>query len=120
MQILEVVRNYEKDGEVRFLAGIQSRHFSEFKVQQLICVVRERLNMTRRELLRLSEIALTYNKLWATDDNNCFRDADRLFRRIRSTLKGTKVIYKKFTPICRRIVPDGGFRSSVFVSSTLA
>lgn len=41
LQILEVVRNYEKDGEVRFLAGIQSRHFSEFKVQQLICIVRE-------------------------------------------------------------------------------
>ncbi|MBR3021126.1 MAG: hypothetical protein IKH59_02020 [Bacteroidaceae bacterium] len=120
LQIIEVIRNYEKDGEVRFLAGVQSRHFSEFKVQQLICIVRERLNMSRRELLRLSEIALTYNKLWATDDNNCFRDADRLFRRIRSTLKGTKVIYKRFTPICRRSVPGGGFRSSVFVSSTLA
>ena len=76
LQILEVIKNYEKDGEVRFIAGIQNRHFSEYKIQQLICIVRERLNMTRRELLRLSEIALTYNKLWATDDNNCFRDAD--------------------------------------------
>ena len=56
----------EKDGEARFLVGI--------KIQQLIFIVCERLNMTRRELLRLSEIALTYNKLWATNDNNCFRD----------------------------------------------
>ena len=95
LQILEVIKNYEKDGEVRFIAGIQSRNFSEYKIQQLICIVRERLNMSRRELLRLSEIALTYNKQWATDNNNCFRDAEKLFRKIRSTLKGTKIIYKK-------------------------
>jgi len=120
LQILEVIKNYEKEGEVRFLAGIQSRNFSEYKIQQLICIVRERLNMSRRELLRLSEIALTYNKLWATDNNNCFRDAEKLFRKIRSTLKGTKIIYKRFTPICRKNTPDGKFHSSVFVKSTLA
>ena len=119
-QILEVINNYEKDGEVRFIAGIQSRHFSEYKIQQLICIVRERLNMSRRELLRLSEIALTYNKLWATDDTNCFRDAEKLFRKIRSTLKGTKILYKRFTPICRKNNPDRNFHSSVFVKSTLA
>ena len=120
LQILEVIKNYEKDGEVRFIAGIQGRHFSEYKIQQLICIVRERLNMTRRELLRLSEIALTYNKLWATDNNNCFRDSEKLFRKIRSTLKGTKIIYKRFTPIYRKSIPDNGFRPSVFVKSTLA
>lgn len=118
--ILEVIMNYEKDGEVRFIEGIQRRGFTEAKIQQLICIVRERLNMTRRELLRLSEIALTYNKLWATDDNNCFRDADKLFRKIRSTLKGTKIIYKKFTPICKKELPDKNFHPSVFVKSTLA
>ena len=120
LQILEVIKNYERDGEVRFIAGIQERHFSEYKIQQLICIVRERLNMTRRELLRLSEIALTYNKLWATDNNNCFRDSEKLFRRIRSTLKGTKIIYKRFTPICRKSIPNNDFRPSVFVKSTLA
>lgn len=120
LQILEVIKNYEKDGEVRFIAGIQSRGFTEYKIQQLICVVRERLNMTRRELMRLSEIALTYNKMWATDDNNCFRDAEKLFRKIRSTLKGTKILYKKFTPICRKNVPGRDFHPSVFVKSTLA
>lgn len=120
LQIIQVIKNYEKDGEVRFIDGIQRRGFTESKIQQLICIVRERLNMTRRELLRLSEIALTYNKLWATDDNNCFHDADKLFRKIRSTLKGTKIIYKKFTPICRKNVPDRDFRPSVFIDSTLA
>ncbi len=120
LMILEVIKNYEKEGDVRFLAGIHSRNFSEYKIQQLICIVRERLNMTRRELLRLSEIALTYNKLWATDENNCFRDADKLFRKIRSTLKGTKILYKRFTPICRKSAPDKDFRASVFVKSTLA
>lgn len=120
LQILMVIKNYEKDGEVRFIEGIQRRGFTEAKIQQLICIVRERLNMTRRELLRLSEIALTYNKLWATDDNNCFRDADKLFRKIRSTLKGTKIIYKRFTPICKKNIPDRDFRPSVFVDSTLA
>ena len=120
LQILDVIKNYEKDGDVRFIAGVQRRNFSESKVQQLICIVRERLNMTRRELLRLSEIALTYNKLWATDDNNCFRDSEKLFRKIRSTLKGTKIIYKRFTPICRKNVPDRDYRASVFVHSTLA
>ena len=120
LQILMVIKNYEKDGEVRFIEGIQRRGFTEAKIQQLICIVKERLNMTRRELLRLSEIALTYNKLWATDDNNCFRDADKLFRKIRSTLKGTKIIYKRFTPICKKNIPDRDFRPSVFVKSTLA
>ena len=120
LMILEVIKHYEKDGEVRFIEGIKRRGFTEIKIQQLICIVRERLNMTRRELLRLSEIALTYNKLWATDDNNCFRDADKLFRKIRSTLKGTKIIYKRFTPICKKNIPDRDFRPSVFVDSTLA
>lgn len=120
LQIIEVIKHFEKDGEARFLEGIQRRGFSETKIQQLICLVRERLNMTRRELLRLSEIALTYNKLWATDDNRCFHDADVLFRKIRSTLKGTKIIYKKFTPICRKQEPNPDFHASVFVKSTLA
>lgn len=120
LQIIEVIKHYEEDGEMRFLEGIQRRGFSEPKIQQLICIVRARLNMTRRELLRLSEIALTYNKLWATDDNSCFHDADILFRKIRSTLKGTKIIYKKFTPICRQKAPSQDFRASVFVKSTLA
>ncbi len=118
--ILQALKHYEKDGEVRFIEGIQRRGFTEAKIQQLICIVRERLNMTRRELIRLSEVALTYNKLWATDDNNCFRNADVLFRKIRSTLKGTKILYKKFTPICRKNVPGRDFHPSVFVKSTLA
>lgn len=118
--IIQALKHYEKDGEVRFIEGIQRRGFTEAKIQQLICIVRERLNMTRRELIRLSEVALTYNKLWATDDNNCFRNADVLFRKIRSTLKGTKILYKKFTPICRKNVPGRDFHTSVFVKSTLA
>ena len=69
LQILEVIKNYEKDGKVRFIEGIQRRHFSENKIQQLICIVRERLNMTRRELLQLSGIAPTFNKMFATDHN---------------------------------------------------
>lgn len=119
LQILQVLKQFENDGEVRFIDGIQRRGFTELKIQQLICIVRERLNMTRRELLRLSEIALTYNKMWATDDNNCFRDAEKLFRKIRSTLKGTKIIYKRFTPICRSKAGMVITRSE-FVNSTLA
>ena len=118
--ILEVLKHFEKEGEVRYIEGIQRRGFNEYKIQRLICIVRERLNMSRKELIRLSEIALTYNKLWATDDNDCFRDADKLFRKIRSTLKGTKIIYKKFTPICRKKIPNRDFRPSEFVNSTLA
>ena len=57
LQILDVLKNYEKDGEVRLVYGIQRRGFDEYDIQQLICIVRERLNMTRRELLRLSKIA---------------------------------------------------------------
>ena len=120
LQILGVLKHYDKDSEVRFIEGIQRRGFTEYTIQQLICVVRERLNMSRRELIRLSEIALTYNKLWATDNNNCFQDADKLFRKIRSTLKGTKILYKRFTPICRKNLPDRDFRPSSFVRSTLA
>lgn len=119
LQILQVLKKFEKEGDVRLIDGIQRRGFTEWKIQQLICIVRERLNMTRRELIRLSEIALTYNNKWATDDNNCFRDADKLFRKIRSTLKGTKIIYKRFTPICHSKVGMVITRSA-FVHSTLA
>ena len=119
LQILQVLKKFEKEGDVRFIDGIQRRGFTEWKIQQLICIVREHLNMTRRELIRLSEIALTYNNKWATDDNNCFRDADKLFRKIRSTLKGTKIIYKRFTPICHSKAGMVITRSA-FVHSTLA
>lgn len=120
LQILQVVKHFLEEGDVRFIDGIQRCGLTEYKIEQLICIVRERKDMSRRELLRLSEIALTYNKLWATDDNNCFRDAETMFRKIRSTLKGTKIIYKRFTPICRKSLPDRDFRPSVFVKSTLA
>jgi hypothetical protein len=32
LMILDVIKNYEKEGDVRFLSGIQSRHFSEYKI----------------------------------------------------------------------------------------
>lgn len=94
LMILDLVKNFEKEGEIRFIEGIKRRGFTEYMIQQLICIVRERMNMTRRELFRLSEIALTFNKQWATDDNNCFHDANKMFWNIRSTLKGTKIIFK--------------------------
>ncbi len=120
LMILDLVKNFEKEGEIRFIEGIKRRGFTEYMIQQLICIVRERMNMTRRELFRLSEIALTFNKQWATDDNNCFHDANKMFWNIRSTLKGTKIIFKKFTPICRKPAPYQGYRPSVFINSTLA
>ena len=51
--ILEVIKNYEKEGDVRFLAGIQSRNFSEYKIQQLIFC------------LAAGELLLLYSYSWS-------------------------------------------------------
>lgn len=51
--ILELLKHYEKDDEIRFIEGIQRCGFNEYKIQELICIVRERTNKTRRELFRL-------------------------------------------------------------------
>lgn len=118
--VKNAVGKYLTEEETRFLGGLEMNNFTEAKVRIMLSFVRERLSKSHRELLRLSEIEPTFNKQWATDHNDIFRNTQRLFWNVRSTLSGAKKIYKKFCPLVRKKQPAGMASPSVFVNSVLA
>ena len=83
LEIIGMLEQFEKD---RFIAGLQMRHYSTFQIEQTLDMVRSyqaRLNMEARALVNFSE---NFIQQFATDNNKCFKEAQRYFNRIRSTL----------------------------------
>ena len=56
----------------------------------------------QREFEALSELSKTFNRRYATNNNDCFTKAASLFGQIRSTITAAKRAYKNF----RRYVRD--------------
>ena len=105
------------------LQGLDVRHYSVDEVQMLTTDVRECHAKLQKEIVALVKFSQDFNKQFATDNNKCFDTASRLFNRIRSSIAGTKKVYKKFCPRVRRQGPvrDGiEQRPSVFTHSMLS
>lgn len=91
------------------------------QVQILTCDVKEAHEKLKREFLRLRKFARVFNTLFTTDSNRCFDTAERLFGKIRSSISGVKLIYKKTCATIRRRYPGyGKKKASVFDHSPLA
>ena len=111
-----MLEQFEKD---KFIAGLQMRHYSQFQIEQTLDMVRSyqaRMNMEARALSKFSE---NFIQQFATDNNKCFKEAQRYFNRIRSTLCALK---KVFQMTCRKSMtqlPEGTEDPSVFDRSPL-
>lgn len=112
----------EKFEESKYLHAITERNFTKNEVFEILLFVKEYKIKLEKEHYALAKFAITFNKRYATDNNKCFSTAERIFNRIRSTISGSKKIYKKF---CKRnmkpippIVKEENY-ASIFKRSTL-
>lgn len=115
-----IIEAAEKFEQGKFMNAISDCRLSKDEVLGITEHVREYKSKLRKEHLALAKFALTFNKEYATDNNKCFDSAERLFHKIRSTISGSKKIYKKFCRTVRRQLPLGAEqRPSVFKRSEL-
>lgn len=118
-----IIEKAEEFEEERVLNGLEMRHYSVDEVQMMVVHVREYHAKLSKEIIALLKFSQDFNKQFATDNNACFDTASKFFNRIRSSIAGTKKVYKKFCPTVRRQAPvkDGEeLRPSVFTHSALS
>ena len=116
LEIIEMLEQFEKE---RFIAGLQMRHYSTFQIEQTLDMVRSyqsRLNMEARALSNFSE---SFIQQFATDNNKCFKEAQRYFNRIRSTLCALKKVFQMTCQKSMAQLPEGKEHPSVFERSPL-
>lgn len=116
-EIIGALNQFERD---RFVAGVQAGKFTKYEIQQALDMVQTyqlRINIEGRAL---SNFAQTFIKEFATDNNKCYLNAEKYFRKISSTLCALKKVFKKTCYTSRKQLPEGAKVPSVFNRSALA
>lgn len=85
-------------GDGQFLDAIHNKKLSLDEVQDLLTDAVIWHNNLNKEVRRLNNFAMNFNKQFTTDHNKCFATAELLFNRIRSGIGGAKLFYGKFCP----------------------
>ena len=94
--------------ELNALEAIIACKFDKKKVEQTLNLVRmyqARLNIESMDLVEFSN---NFIEEYATDHNECFRIAEKLVRRIGTTITGSMKIFRKFCPVVRRKLDSVG------------
>ena len=112
--IIDAVGKFSKE---RFLEGIREKRYSLYDVNQMIIWVCEYQQKLNRESAALSKFSETFIQEYATDNNQCFETARKLFNRIRSSVSATRKIYQSTCPRIHRQQPRGVERPSVYARS---
>lgn len=116
-----IIEAAEKFEQGRYLNAIIDCHLKKNEILMMTEFVNEYKAKLSREHLALAKFALTFNSEYATRNNMCFDTAERLFNRIRSTIKCSKDIYKKFCRTIRKRLPaTAPQRPSIFKRSEIA
>lgn len=98
-QIYEAALQFE---ELNVMQAIIDCKFDQRKTEQTLNLVRMyqvRLNIESMDLVAFSE---NFIESYATDHNECFRLAEKLIRRIGTTITGSMKIFRKFCPVVHR------------------
>lgn len=117
--IIQNAMNFE---DSKILAAIQSRDYDESDVNLICTDLKISTARLEKEYLALKEFAKVFNKLYATNYNQCYNTALTLSRKLRSTISGTKKIFKKMCPIVRKSTPyskEHNIKLSIFDHSFL-
>ena len=110
----EIIAAAEQFSEERFLEGIKMKRYNQYEIEKMIVVIREYQQKMNKECLALAKFSETFIQTYATDNNECFTTAYRLFNRIRSTIGATKKVYKKTCPRVVKKLPIGVENPSVY------
>lgn len=105
------------------LEGLQQRHYDIEDVRMLLAHVREYHGKLQKEVIALLKFSQNFNQQYATDNNKCFDTASRLFNRLRSSIAGTRRLYRSFCPrINSQVLDSQGnpVSRSIFTHSLLS
>ena len=86
----------EKFEEGKYLNAIYKCQLDREDIRGITEYVKERKARLSIEYQELDKFSKSFNKEYATNNNKCFDSAEKLFIKIRSTISGSKTIYKKF------------------------
>lgn len=98
-QIFEAARDFEEEN---VLEALLTCKFDMKKVEQTLNLVRMYQNRLNIESMDLVEFSENFIGQYATDHNECFRVAEKLIRRIGTTITGSMKIFRKFCPRVQR------------------
>lgn len=104
--------------EERFLEGIRLKHHTTYEILQtneMVKMYQSRVNMELISLIKFSE---TFIRQFATENNDCYDTAQKLFGKIRSTIACLKKIYSKTTVTSYAQLPADVQSPSVFEKSS--
>ena len=96
--LTEVVRLISQIEEDRVFSAIISKRLSHDDLVEYTTHLKEIRQRQLREIEQLKKFAKQFNKEYATNHNKCFSTAQRLFNLIRSNMKETLNMFKKFCP----------------------
>ena len=115
--IINTLKCYTEHG---FIASLYVRNVGDLQIQKRLAEVRQCLSIAHIEYLNLVECSLKFNELWATEDNNRYTTAERMFNMLRSSMESLKREFRKSCPISHAKLPDAERKLSVFEKSVLA
>lgn len=105
--------------EEKFIEGIRCKHRSLYEIEQtteMVKMYQHRVNVEAKALTRFSE---HFIRDFATDNNKCYSSAERIFKKINSTIASLKNLFYKTTPRDNRQLPVGVEAPSVWERSPL-
>lgn len=104
-QIYEAASEFE---EQNVLEAIIYCKFDKKKLEKTLNLVRMYQLKLNNESMDLVEFAENFIEAYATDHNECFLIAEKLVRRIGTTITGSMKIFRKFCPVVRRKLDSVG------------
>lgn len=114
--VIDTLRCYTEHG---FIASLYVRNYNELKILKRIAEVRECLSIVHIEYLNLVEYSINFNELWATEDNNRYSTAQRMFNMLKNSMESIKREFRKSCPISHAQLPDAERKISVFEDAVL-
>lgn len=116
---LEMVINALTElSEDRFIEGIRLKHHTTYEILQTNEMVKMYQNRVNVEIISLVKFSETFIRQFATENNNCYDTAQKLFGKIRSTIACLKKIYSKTTATSYVQLPTDVQPPSVFKKSS--
>lgn len=97
--LLEAAREFEEEN---VLEAIIACKFDQRKLEQTLNLVRMYQLRLNNETIDLIPFSQHFIEDYATDNNQCFKVAQKLVKRIGTTITGSMKIFRKFCPVVRR------------------
>lgn len=104
-QIYDAARDFETENVMEALLTCK---FDRKKVEKTLNLVRKYQAQLNIESMDLVEFSENFIEQYATDHNECFRVAEKLIKRIRTTITGSMKVFRSFCPRVNRKRDDKG------------